>query len=169
MAPDSLLAPLVRVPLFNGLSKFQLQALADAAERIAIDGGKTIIAEDQEGDAAFLLVKGRAARMSEFGRPSEPLPLGTMVGEMAMLIATTHTATVVAVEPIKALKFTRSSMLAVMQADPDIAAHFIGKLTTRLETLAQELRAVDDGLSEHKSPVDTHGTWSAAISRALVS
>ena len=76
MAPDSLLAPLVRVPLFNGLSKFQLQALADAAEQIAIDGGKTIIAEDQEGDAAFLLVKGRAARMSEFGRPSEPLPLG---------------------------------------------------------------------------------------------
>ena len=169
MVPDSLLMPLVRVPLFNGLSKAQLSALAQAAERIAIDGGKTIITEDQEGDAAYLLVKGRAARLDGIGRPTEPLPIGSMVGEMAMLIITTHTATVVAIEPIKALKFTRDSMLAVMQADPDIAAHFITKLTTRLESLAQELRAVDDGLTGKIPPQERQGNWSAAISRALAS
>ena len=169
MVPDSLLTPLVRVPLFNGLSKSQLQALADAAERIAIDGGKTIITEDQEGDAAYLLVKGRAARLDGIGRPTEPLPLGSMVGEMAMLIATAHTATVVAIEPIKALKFTRAAMLTVMQADPDIAAHFIMKLTTRLEALAQELRAVDRGLNSDIPPMERQGSWSAALSRALAS
>ena len=146
MVPDALLTPLVRVPLFNGLTKSQLQALADAAERIAIDGGKTIIVEDQAGDAAYLLVKGRASRLDGIGRPTEPLPLGTMVGEMAMLIATTHTATVMAIEPIKALKFTRAAMLEVMHADPGIAAHFISKLTVRLQALADELRAVDEGL-----------------------
>mgnify|MGYP001463949034 CR=1 FL=1 len=80
------------------------QVCADAAERIAIDGGTLIIADDQPGDAAYLLVKGRAARLDGIGRPMEPLPIGTMVGEMAMLIETRHTATVVAVEPIKALK-----------------------------------------------------------------
>ena len=69
-----------------------------------------------------------------------------MVGEMAMLIDTTHTATVVALEPIKAMKFSRASVLAVMHDDPDIAAHFVGKLTARLQSLAAELRAVDDGL-----------------------
>ena len=90
------------------LSKSQLQALADSAERIAIDGGTLIIGDDQPGDAAYLLVKGRAARLDGIGRPMEPLPIGTMVGEMAMLIETRHTATVVAIEPIKALKFTRS-------------------------------------------------------------
>ena len=146
MVPDALLTPLVRVPLFNGLTKSQLQALADSAERIAIDGGKTIIVEDQAGDAAYLLVKGRASRLDGVGRPTEPLPLGTMVGEMAMLIETTHTATIVAIEPIKALKFTRAAMLEVMHADPEIAAHFITKLTVRLQVLADELRAVDEGL-----------------------
>ena len=146
MVPDSLLTPLVRVPLFNGLSKSQLQALADSAERMAIDGGTLIISDNEPGDAAYLLVKGRAARLDGVGRPMEALPLGTMVGEMAMLIDTRHAATIVAIEPIKALKFTRSAMLAVMQSDPDIAAHFITKLTARLQTLADELKAVDAGL-----------------------
>lgn len=152
MVPDSLLTPLVRVPLFNGLSKSQLQALANAAERIAIDSGSLITADDRPGDAAYLLVKGRAARVDHVGRPIEPLPLGTMVGEMAMLIETRHTATVVAVEPIKALKFTREAMLAVMQNDPDIAAHFISKLTSRLQQLADELKAVDEGLYPSSRP-----------------
>ena len=156
MVPDSLLTPLVRVPLFNGLTKSQLQALADSAERIAIDGGKTIIIEDQAGDAAYLLVKGRASRLDGVGRPTEPLPLGTMVGDMAMLIETTHTATVMAIEPIKALKFTRAAMLEVMHADPDIAAHFVTKLTVRLQALADELRAVDEGLGAgHEGRVGT--------------
>ena len=178
MVPDTLLTPLVRVPLFNGLSKSQLQALADAAERIAIDSGKTIIAEDQPGDCAFLLVKGQAARLEGTGRATETLPLGTMVGEMAMLIATTHTATVVAIEPIKALKFTRAALLAVMQEDPDIAAHFVTKLTARLEILARELRAVDERLSgvptpavhrEHAGRTDRSGDWRAPAERALAS
>jgi CRP-like cAMP-binding protein len=175
MVPDSLLTPLVRVPLFSGLSRAQLKALADASERIAIDGGQTIIAEDQVGDAAYLLVKGRATRLDGIGRPTETLPLGTLVGEMAMLIATTHSATVVAVEPIKALKFTRTAMLAVMQDDPDIAAHFITKLTTRLETLAQELKAVDKGLSntglvsDRAGLPDRLGGWSERAVRALAS
>ena len=147
MVSDALLTPLVRVPLFNGLSKSQLQALANAAERIAIDGGTLITTDDQPGDAAYLLVKGRAARLDQIGRPMEPLPLGTMVGEMAMLIETRHTATIVAVDAIKALKFTRSAVLAVMQHDPDIAAHFITKLTSRLQLLADELKSVDEGLN----------------------
>ena len=146
MVPDSLLTPLVRVSLFCGLSKTRLQAIADAAERIAIDGGTTIIAEGQPGEAAYLLVKGRAARLDRIGAPSEALPIGTLVGEMAMLIETTHTATVVAIEPIKALKLTRAAMLAVMEHDPEIAAHFITKLSARLQTLADELRAVESGL-----------------------
>ena len=179
MVPDSLLTPLVRVPLFNGLTKSQLQALADSAERIAIDSGQTIIADDQPGDCAYLLVKGRAARLNGIGQPTEPLPLGTMVGEMAMLIATTHTATVISIEPIKALKFTRAAMLAVMQDDPDIAAHFITKLTARLDTLAQELRAVDQGLAgapvatdrsgRTANPPDALGEWRAPAERALAS
>ena len=159
MVPDTLLTPLVRVPLFNGLSKSQLQALADSAERIAIDSGSLIIADDQPGDAAYLLVKGRAARLDAIGRPMEPLPIGTMVGEMAMLIETRHMATVIAVEPIKALKFTRRAMLAVMQDDPDIAAHFITKLTTRLQSLADELKAVDQGLTGDMRLTDRIGTY----------
>ena len=146
MVPDALLTPLVRVALFNGLTKSQLQALADAAERVAIDAGTPIIVEEQAGDAAYVLVKGRAARVDRVGRPIEPLQLGTLVGEMAMLIDTRHTATVVAIEPIKALKLTRAALRTVMEADPDIAAHFVTKLTARLQTLADELKAVDDGL-----------------------
>lgn len=170
MLPDSLLTPLVRVPLFNGLTSDQIRAIGDAAERVVIDGGAAIISDNEDGDAAFLLIKGRAARLDGIGRPMEALPLGTMVGEMAMLIATSHTATIVALEPVRALKFTRAAVLEVMQKDPDIAAHFIQKLTARLEVLAQELRSVERGL---ETPVTPGGEpdmpWSAAISRALAS
>ena len=170
MLPDSLLTPLVRVPLFNGLTPSQIRALGDAAERIVIDGGTALIADNQEGDAAYLLIKGRAARLDGIGRPMDPLPLGSMVGEMAMLIPTAHTATIVALEPVRALKFTREAVLDVMQRDPDIAAHFIQKLTARLEVLAHELRSVEKGLdnpSMSAGPADM--PWSAAISRALAS
>lgn len=170
MVPDSLLTPLVRVPLFNGLTKSQLQALADAAERIALDAGSVLISDDQQGDAAYLVVKGRAARLDGIGRPTEPLPLGSMVGEMAMLIETRHSATVIAVEPIKALKFTRAAVLAVMQDDPDIAAHFIGKLTVRLQALAHELRAVETGLAEQPpQPGERGRSLGAAHAPALAS
>jgi CRP-like cAMP-binding protein len=152
MSLDSLLAPLARVPMFHGLSAGQLRAILSAVERVVFEPGQTIIAEDAQADAAYVVVKGRADRISGHGLPSEPLVAGTMLGELAMLIETTYTTTVVAIETVRALRLSREALRAVMLDDPDIAAHFVEQLTGRMRQLADELRAIDTTLAGGSVP-----------------
>jgi CRP-like cAMP-binding protein len=148
MSLDSLLAPLSRVPLFNGLTMPQLHAIAQICERIVVDRGRALIAEGHQGDAAYLIVKGRVERLDGPGRPTETLAPGTLVGEMAMLIETEHAATVVTAEVVRALRISRPALRWVMERDPSIAAHFVGKVTERLQHMAADLREIDAGFGQ---------------------
>jgi CRP-like cAMP-binding protein len=65
---------------------------------------------------------------------------------MGMLIETQHSSTVVARSPIRALRLTRSEMLAQMAEDPDLADHFVQMIAGRLTAMAEELRGIDRSL-----------------------
>src|SRR5690606_27684464 len=143
-----LIAPLKHVALFQGLTPFQITEIARTAERIVFKPGDTIVAAGVEGDAAFLIVGGDAVRVEgpTIAGVAEIITPGSLVGEMAMLIETEHTSTVVARTPVRALKITREAMLAHMTADPSIADHLVARISSRLASLADELRAIDCSL-----------------------
>lgn len=158
MAIDALVKPLLQISIFRGLKPLQITEIARRAERIIYRPGDTIIEEDCIGDAAVLIVSGDAVRMSgpdHSGNP-EPVAPGSLVGEMAMLVESMHSSTVVARGNVKALRLIRSEMLLQMEQDPTLADHFLERITGRLRVLAEDLRAVNRTFNQASAGAPLH-------------
>lgn len=153
MSFESLVEALRRVALFQGLSPAQLGEIARRAERVQFKPDDAIIRTGQPGDAAYLIISGTAERIAGPGHgDSERLEPGTLIGEMAMLVETEFSSTIVCREPVKALKITRSGLLELMVSDLTFADHVVEKLAGRLKQLAGELRRVDAILDSAADP-----------------
>jgi CRP-like cAMP-binding protein len=158
------------LPLFRGLSPLQLAAIARHAERVAYHPGAMIIEENDLAEAAILIVAGNAARVSgpELAARSEPVAVGSLLGEAAMLVETTHGSTVVARTAVRAVHITRDAMQELMLADPSLADRLVLNLARRLTQFADELRRVDTLLGKEaqaaaaKAPVDAAQKVTAA-------
>ena len=171
MAIDALVKPFLLLPLFQGLKPLQLTEIVRRADRIIYRPGDIIIEEDQVGDAAIVIVSGEAVRVTglEPGAAAEPVVEGSMIGEMAMLVETIHSATILARTNVKALRLTRTEMHEAMTEDPLLADHLTRKITERLHQVAQDLRSVDRALSNisafepAKHGTSTHGYTPAPL------
>ena len=150
MAIDALVKPFLLLPLFKGLKPLQLTEIVRRADRIVYRPGDVIIEEDQPGEAAIVIVSGEAVRVTglEPGVAAEPVPEGSIIAELAMLVETIHSATIVARTPVKALRLTRVEMHAQMADDLKLAEHLTKQITARLQRLAQEIQAVDQALAD---------------------
>ena len=137
------------LPLFRGLSPLQIARIARRAERVAYTPGSVIIEENAVAEAAILIVSGNAARVSgpELAARSEPVTPGSLLGESAMLVETTHGSTVVARTAVRAVHIKRDALEAQMLEDPSLADQLIQNLARRLADLATELRRVDATLA----------------------
>lgn len=149
MAVDALVLPLLNVPLFQGLKPLQLTEIARRADRIVYKPGDVIVSANAEPDAAVLVVSGEAVRTEGPGlaEGGEMVPTGALISEMTMLIETACTSTIVARTPVRALRITRSEMLAHMTDDPSLADHFIEKISGRLSAFVSGLDEIDRSLA----------------------
>jgi len=133
------------VPIFQGLTQDQLSAIANKGRKTYVSEGATIVRAGDKGDTAYLILTGLAITDPQDGSGliADTLDPGTLVGELAMLVETTHTLTVKAKARVRALALERADLYQVMEADPSIAHHFAEKLVDRLIMLGSELRQVD--------------------------
>ena len=164
MAIDQLVASLLRVELFQGLKPLQITEISRLAERIVFRPGDKIIMAGQPGDAAYLIVSGAAEWLPSTDTGSqigEPIEIGSLIGEMAMLIDHVYGATIIANGQVRCLKLTREAMHAQMLADPALAQHLTSKITQRLTRVAQELKAIDQDFGEPFSDYAHEGIASA--------
>jgi len=147
---DSKIELLQLVPLFNGLTADQLEAIAAAGQKKYFEAQENLIQLGEKGDTAFLILTGKAgcARNEKGEEFVKDLWPGTLVGELGMLVETVHTVTVTANERLRALAFPRDAFRSVMEANPEIAKHIAEKLLVRLHGLAAQLREVDDKLAQ---------------------
>lgn len=155
MSIGSLVEPLLRrVALFQGLRPDQLIEIARRAERVQFKPGNAIIREGDPGDAAYLIVSGTAQRTAGPGSDEiVELQPGTLIGEMAMLVETDYSSTVVCREAARTLRITRSGLLEQMSADLSLADHLLEHLAGRLRHLAGELRRIDALLGAAEQPM----------------
>lgn len=146
---DAKIELLQQTPLFLGLSDEHFDAIAEAGQKTFFEAGETLIKEGESGDSAYLIMSGKAGcpRVEEGQILEEDLWPGTFVGELAMLVETTHSFSVTAKERLRALEIKRDAFRAVMEAHPEIAQHISEKLLVRLYGLAAELHEVDTRLA----------------------
>lgn len=145
MAIDALARHFLRLEIFQGLKPLQITEILRRSERIVYRPGDLIAEEGTEAVAAILIVDGEALRLvgPDLRTRAEPVPYGSLLTEMAMLIETEHGATIVARTPVRALRISRAELHEQMLADPDVADHFVTKITARLAHIANELKAID--------------------------
>lgn len=168
MSANPLLAPLSRVRIFQGLSEAQLTAIARSAERIVYKPGDIITAAGAEADAAVLIVGGDTEFIIE-GNPSrvEPIEAGSLVGEMAMFIEHVYGVTTRAAGSARALRLNRKAMHLLMLEDSDLADHCVRVIASRLHSVADQLREIDDRLAETVVPTPPHATSEPVATLAL--
>ena len=158
MTVDALVKPLLRLEIFQGLRPLQITEIARRAERIVFSPGQVIVRAGTPGDGAFVIVAGEAiciGRETSRIKP-EPIEPGSLIGELAMLVEHDYAITVIARGPVRALKIVREAMHEQMRDDARMAEHIGAKITSRLTSLADELRRIDHRLA-HVAEVHAAG------------
>ena len=135
MAIDLLVAPFLRVEIFQGLAPHQIEAIARQAERVVLRPGDVIVNGNFTSDGAVLIASGEAVIAGERGLhdTADTVPTGSLLNEMAMLIETDLSLVVFARSTVRALKISRERLRAIMIEDPFIAEHFTAKISRRLQ------------------------------------
>jgi CRP-like cAMP-binding protein len=148
MAVDALVKPFLSLPLFRGLKPLQLTEIVRRADRIVYRAGDMIAEENCASDAAIVIISGDCVRLTgdsgaEIG---EPVPEGAIICELAMLVETVHSSSVIARTNVRALRLNRSDMHQLMGEDLALAEHMSHVIARRLKALADELKAIDRAL-----------------------
>jgi CRP-like cAMP-binding protein len=123
-----------------------LPAVDDLLRRMQLRirlAGAVVLAEDEPGEAMFLIVDGRA-RVTLLGESGRELTLallgrGDLIGEMALLDGRTRSANVVAIDDITLLGLSRDGLLDHLRSHPQTALNLLGELSLRLRQADQTI------------------------------
>jgi CRP-like cAMP-binding protein len=120
-------------PLFSGLNKKQLNAIADTARDLTFETGDTIIAEGDHRSVGFYVLGSGTAEVSRDGSVVATYGPGDYFGEIALLSDdTARTATVTATSDTEVLGLTKWDFRALLNSKPDIAVQVMAELARRL-------------------------------------
>jgi len=145
---------LAQTPLFQGVDLVRLEVLAFTGTHMAFEAGDTLAQEGDEADGAFLILSGDAVMMSsgqegEAGaRKAGRLDPGDLYGEVSLAQVVNWSATVRAVGPVEILKLNRDVFLRLADEFPEIAQGCFRSAVGQVASMGQELRALDQRLSQ---------------------
>jgi CRP-like cAMP-binding protein len=134
--PEVLLAT---VPIFEGLSKKQLKAVAKSSEVVDYMAGHSIVREGDLGDSFFVVLHGQA-KVSTGGKTINRLMPGDHFGEISLLDGDPRTATVTSETPMKMMMLERKDFIKAVANDPEMSL-------AMMRTLARMIRRVDRSLA----------------------
>jgi len=122
---------LTLVPLFAGLSRRHLRAMADRADQVEFRPGEAIVVEGMRGGAFFAIVDGKA-RVTREKRTLATLGPGDFFGELALLDGGERTASVVAATPLLCIRIFKRAFDRLIAEEPGVAARMLSVLAGRV-------------------------------------
>jgi CRP-like cAMP-binding protein len=122
---------IAKVPLFDRLSKRELEQIASVADEIDLAEGKELTREGEAGREFFVLLEGTADVTQDGGRVNS-LGSGDFFGEIALISDGPRTATVTATSPVRALVVTARSFQRLVDEMPDIQRNVLAAAAERL-------------------------------------
>jgi CRP/FNR family transcriptional regulator, cyclic AMP receptor protein len=131
-----------RIPLFAHIDPTKLKLLAFTSERIVFEPDQILFQQGAEGDAAYVIIEGSAAVLSE--TPRGPVQLAVLdrsaiVGEVAILCDVPRTATVKAITRLDTLRIGKQEFLDLLAEFPELAVEIMKTLALRLVRTTTEL------------------------------
>ena len=131
MAKDQKLELLSRVPLFNELSKGDLERVGQLTDVLDYRAGRILMREGQNGAEALILVTGRAS-VTRAGELITEVGPGAVIGEMALLSGRPRSATVTLVTDAEVLVLARREFQALLNEMPAVRAQVMETMALRL-------------------------------------
>jgi CRP/FNR family cyclic AMP-dependent transcriptional regulator len=122
---------LARVPLFAGLSRRHLRAMADRADQVEFRPGEAIVVEGMRGGAFFAIVEGKA-RVTRGKRTLATLGPGDFFGELALLDGGERTASVGATTPMLCVRIFKRAFDRLIAEEPGVSTRMLSVLAARL-------------------------------------
>jgi CRP/FNR family cyclic AMP-dependent transcriptional regulator len=126
---------MLRVPLFRGLKKRQLERLAKKFVPRKYAAGEAIVTQDKGGAGFYIIASGKAeaVRQRVDGTQVVVNTFGPtdFFGELALLDDGLRTASVVTTEATECLALTRWDFLGVLKEDVDMAIVILEELAKR--------------------------------------
>jgi CRP-like cAMP-binding protein len=132
-----------RIPLFSQIDTAKLKLLAFTSERISFASGQALFREGDPGDSAYLILGGCVdVQLTAAGGPITVARLdqNSFVGEMAILCDAPRSASVVAADPVEALKIKKETFFQLLKDVPQMALEVMRELAHRLHHTNEELR-----------------------------
>jgi CRP/FNR family transcriptional regulator, cyclic AMP receptor protein len=130
---------LKQVPMFAGLSRRQLEQVAQHVEEIEREADKVIVKQGHTGKDCMLILNGEA-RVDRDGVELARLTAGAVVGEMSLIDGKPRTATVTTTMPSTLLVIEGRAFDSLLETVPGLQRKL-------LLTLCERLRAMDERLN----------------------
>lgn len=134
-----------KIPLFAKIEPARLKLLAFTSEHLEFMPGEALCRQGEPGDAAFIVLSGEAEvlvqtsqgemRVASIGRHD-------IVGEIAILCDIPRTASVVATQPLTALRVSKDGFFNLIGQFPQVAIEVMHELASRLLQTTQRLTEV---------------------------
>jgi len=129
---------LERVPTLRLLGKEALRMLAIGSEQRDVPRGDLLFAQGDEADSGFVVERG-TFRVDD-GLGAETIAgTGTLIGELALVVAMRRPATATALEYSSVIRISRSLFQRVLESDPEAARRLRDAFATRTSQIARSI------------------------------
>jgi serine/threonine protein phosphatase PrpC len=127
-----------KIPLFRHMTYQELIKILNIAGVKQYGAGQTIISEGAPGDELFILVAGTVS-VTKRGQNLATLQRGSFFGEMQLIDSAPRSATILAIDAVKTLTFSREKLFPLLRAEAQLSAkifwEFCQVLNNRLRTI----------------------------------
>ncbi len=135
---------LKQVPLLSGIAETKLRLLAFTSERLTYRAGDVLFRQGEDGDAAYVILKGKAVVLVE--TPNGEIKVAevaenSVVGEISIICNVARTATVRAETELEVLRITKDNFTQLLSDFPEMTLEILRVLAERLSQTTSELTA----------------------------
>ncbi len=137
MSIEDDVALLERVPTLRLLGNAALRMLAIGSEQRDFARGDFLFNTGDEADAGYIVQRG-AFRVEDSGAEIIAGP-GSLIGELALIVAMRRPSSAVAVEHSTVIRIARSLFQRVLESDPTAARRLRDEFATRTSQIASDI------------------------------
>ena len=146
MSIEDDVALLEHVPTLRLLGRESLRMLAIGSEQRNVPGGGTLFAQGEEADSGFVVASG-AFRIDDGAGAQAIAGPGTLIGELALVVAMQRPSSATALEHSSVIRIARSLFQRVLESDPDAARRLRDEFANRTSQIASDLLTAGAKLS----------------------
>ena len=148
MSIEDDVALLERVPTLRVLGTQALRVLAIGCEQRDFGRDQIMFSAGEPADSGFVVQRGAFRITGDHGKQHEMIARpGTLIGELALIMAMPRPSTVTAIEFSTAIRISRSLFQRVLDSDPAAAVRLRDEFAMRASQLSSDIVMVSSRLT----------------------